>query len=105
MPPVGPTELILVLAIVVLIFGVGHLADVGGAIGRSVREFREATEDSHTSTPEAGQPKVPSICKSCGMALHDGARFCGSCGSAVAAESTDLSQMPPSPNPPTSGHP
>ena len=41
---IGPPELILVLVIVLIIFGVGRLPQVGGALGRSIREFREASE-------------------------------------------------------------
>ena len=37
----GPMELIIVLVIVMLIFGVGKLPQVGNAIGRSLREFRK----------------------------------------------------------------
>jgi hypothetical protein len=98
MPPFGPTELI-------VIFGAGRLAEVGGAIGRSVGEFRDATEDSHASTPGAGRPSEPSMCKTCGVALHSGARFCGSCGRAVAAETVEVSQVPPATNPPASRQP
>jgi len=39
----GPIELILVLAIVAIVFGAGRLSEVGGAIGRSIREFRRET--------------------------------------------------------------
>ena len=35
-------ELILIVIIVVLVFGVGKLANVGGALGKSVKEFRES---------------------------------------------------------------
>ena len=42
MPPFGPTELILIFAIVVLVFGVGKLSEVGGALGKSIRDFRKA---------------------------------------------------------------
>ncbi len=35
-------ELILILVIVVLVFGVGKLSSVGGALGKSVKEFRES---------------------------------------------------------------
>ena len=41
----GPTELIIVLVIVMLIFGVGKLSDIGGALGKSIREFRKSTMD------------------------------------------------------------
>jgi sec-independent protein translocase protein TatA len=43
----GPFELIIVLVIVVIIFGVGRLPEIGGAVGKAIREFREAT-----TTPE-----------------------------------------------------
>jgi len=36
---------VVVFAVVVLIFGVGKLGDVGGAVGRSVREFRKAAKE------------------------------------------------------------
>ena len=45
MPSLGPMELIIILVIVMLIFGVGKLSDIGGALGKSVREFRKSTID------------------------------------------------------------
>ena len=42
-------ELVIILAIVILVFGAGRVADLGGAIGKSVREFRGAVRDE---TPE-----------------------------------------------------
>ena len=50
----GPTELILVLVIVMIIFGVGRLSQIGGAMGKAIREFRHAqsAEDEDRKTPE-----------------------------------------------------
>lgn len=45
MPSIGPTELIIVLVIVVIIFGAGKIGDIGGALGRGIREFKENTND------------------------------------------------------------
>jgi sec-independent protein translocase protein TatA len=42
-------ELVLVLVIVVVVFGVGKLADIGGAIGKGIREFRKATSGEDES--------------------------------------------------------
>ena len=42
---IGPMELIIVLFIVLIIFGVGRLTDIGGALGRSIKEFRKATDE------------------------------------------------------------
>lgn len=39
----GGWEWIIVLVIVIIIFGVGKLPQVGAALGQSIREFREAT--------------------------------------------------------------
>lgn len=38
----GPWELIAILAVVLIIFGVGRLPEVGGALGRGIREFRKS---------------------------------------------------------------
>jgi len=38
--PLGPLELVLIAAVVIIVFGVGRLPEVGGAIGRGIREFR-----------------------------------------------------------------
>ncbi len=42
---VGIPELIIVLVIVMIIFGVGRLTEIGGALGKSIREFRRASDD------------------------------------------------------------
>ena len=39
---IGPTELIIVLVIVLIIFGVGKLPEIGGAMGKAIREFRSS---------------------------------------------------------------
>ena len=40
----GGWEWIIILVIVIIIFGVGRLSDVGGALGKSIREFRESSK-------------------------------------------------------------
>jgi len=41
----GGMELIIILVIVLIIFGVGRLPEIGGALGKSIREFRDASND------------------------------------------------------------
>jgi sec-independent protein translocase protein TatA len=41
MPSLGPTELIIILVIVVLLFGVGRIGKIAGELGSGVRQFRE----------------------------------------------------------------
>jgi sec-independent protein translocase protein TatA len=43
MPGIGPPELLIVLVIVLIFFGVGRLGEVGGALGKGLREFRRAS--------------------------------------------------------------
>ena len=45
MPTLGPLELAIILVIIVLIFGAGKLPELGGALGRTFREFRSATRE------------------------------------------------------------
>jgi sec-independent protein translocase protein TatA len=41
----GGWEWAILLVIVLIVFGVGRLPEIGGAIGKSIREFREASKD------------------------------------------------------------
>jgi sec-independent protein translocase protein TatA len=50
----GWPEILIILVIVVLIFGVGKVADVGPALGKTIRGFREAMrEDDEGEVQEA----------------------------------------------------
>jgi len=42
----GTTELILILVIVVIIFGVGKLPDIGSGMGKAIKNFKKATDDA-----------------------------------------------------------
>ncbi len=44
MPKIGATELIIILVIVLIIFGVGKLPQIGGAIGKSIKEFKKSSK-------------------------------------------------------------
>ena len=40
-----PMHLVIILAIVLVVFGPGKLANVGGAMGKSIKEFKEQSTD------------------------------------------------------------
>ena len=42
---VGPTELIIILFIVLVLFGAGKLPEIGGALGKGIRNFKKATRE------------------------------------------------------------
>jgi len=47
----GAPELLLILGIIVIIFGVGKLPEVGSALGRSIREFKGSISGDHDDKP------------------------------------------------------
>lgn len=52
MPSLGWQELMIVLVIVIIIFGAGKLPEIGGAMGKSIKEFKKATDDDTASLPK-----------------------------------------------------
>ncbi len=52
MPHLGPTELIIILVIAIAIFGAGKLPEIGGALGKGVREFKSATREVEAASKE-----------------------------------------------------
>jgi sec-independent protein translocase protein TatA len=46
MPQLGVPELLIILVIIVVIFGVGRLPEIGGAIGKSINEFKTSVKSS-----------------------------------------------------------
>ena len=54
----GPWEIGLILVIVLIVFGVGKLPQIGGAIGKSVKEFRRASDGEEQSRPDSPQKGV-----------------------------------------------
>jgi sec-independent protein translocase protein TatA len=54
MPDLGWQELIIILIIVVIIFGAGKLPEIGGAMGKSIQEFKKEADvpDSLASTTQ-----------------------------------------------------
>ena len=57
MKPPGPLELVLILVIVVLLFGVGRISKISGEIGSAIREFRKGLnpEKRSENKPETKQ--------------------------------------------------
>jgi sec-independent protein translocase protein TatA len=91
---IGPAEILIVLLVVVMIFGVGKLPELGSSLGKGIREFRNATreDDSPPRTSEVqahGQPPLPAgtLCQSCGASNSADSKFCTSCGSALSRTS------------------
>jgi sec-independent protein translocase protein TatA len=53
----GPVELGIILAIVVLLFGVGRLSNIGSELGSAIRNFREGVR-SESDKKEDPKPET-----------------------------------------------
>ncbi len=54
--PIGPLELGIVLAILVVLFGASKLGDLGGSVGRAIREFRHEVKEGERESEEKKAP-------------------------------------------------
>jgi sec-independent protein translocase protein TatA len=45
----GPTELIIILVIVILLFGVGRIGKIAGEFGSGLREFRKSMKSDENA--------------------------------------------------------
>ncbi len=55
MAGLGWTELLIVLAIVLLIFGVGRVSKLGEELGKGIRAFREGVQSEDKEEPAEEQ--------------------------------------------------
>jgi len=60
---IGTPELIIILVIIVLLFGVGRIGKVAGELGKGVREFRNGLsgkdEEPQATTSVDAHPESP----------------------------------------------
>ncbi len=57
---IQPWHLLLILLIVLVVFGAGKLSQVGGALGQSVKEFKESV-DGAAEEPAEAAPATPAL--------------------------------------------
>jgi sec-independent protein translocase protein TatA len=49
---IGMPELIIILVIILIIFGVGKLPEIGGGMGKAIRNFKDATKKAESEPAE-----------------------------------------------------
>lgn len=57
----GWPEFLIIAVIVILIFGVGKVADVGPAIGKAIRGFREAVREDEPEVKQEEDTTEPEV--------------------------------------------
>ena len=107
----GAPELLIILAVVVIIFGGSRLADLGGSVGKGIREFKKNVKDDEEEAPVAKAEPTPAQqvvstpppsavatapvasgnavtalkCPSCDALNPANAKMCNQCGASLAA--------------------
>jgi sec-independent protein translocase protein TatA len=51
----GPTELIIILIIVILLFGVGRISKIAGELGSGIRSFKDGLSGPEKDKEEAAK--------------------------------------------------
>ncbi len=54
---IGFTELIVILVIILILFGPGKLPEIGKALGRGIREFKDAQKDMRNGKEDSEKGK------------------------------------------------
>jgi len=58
---IGPTELIIILLIVLLLFGVGRIGKLGGELGSGIRAFRKGLKEEDEDKAQKDEAPVAEI--------------------------------------------
>ncbi len=52
---IGMPELLIILVIILIIFGVGKLPDIGSAIGKGIKNFKKSMNDANEITDQSSK--------------------------------------------------
>ncbi|MBM4417451.1 MAG: twin-arginine translocase TatA/TatE family subunit [Chloroflexi bacterium] len=90
MPTLGTTELIIILVIVLILFGGSRLGQLGGSLGRGIREFRESVRDEDAAAKEKDKESRPAASQAAASSDGSGAKpSAAGEGTPAAVRSTD----------------
>lgn len=75
---IGPTELLIVFAILLLVFGATKLPKLARSMGQAGKEFKEGLKEGYQEQPVEGP------CPFCGVAVPAESKFCPGCARPAA---------------------
>jgi len=55
----GPTELIIILVIVIVLFGVGRIGKIAGELGSGIRAFKQGLSEDENKNQEKEKTEPP----------------------------------------------
>ncbi len=59
LPNIGMSELLVILVIVLVIFGAGKLPEIGGGLGKAIRNFKKATTGELDENEKSKEKELP----------------------------------------------
>ena len=74
MPNLGPTELLIIFAILLLVFGATRLPKLARSMGQAGKEFKEGLKEGYQEQPVEGP------CPFCEVQVPADSKFCPGCG-------------------------
>lgn len=66
-----PTELIIVLVILLVVFGPKRLPEIGSAIGKGIREFKKASNEVTNSLSSPQETDIPKQIETASQEVKD----------------------------------
>jgi sec-independent protein translocase protein TatA len=88
----------LIVLVLLMLFGATRLADLGGSLGKGIKEFRKNVKEEEeepeapaasaaASKPSAGPEMISALkCPNCGNLNPANARLCNQCGTSLQTE-------------------
>jgi len=55
---IGMPELLIILVIILIIFGAGKLPEIGGAVGKGIRNFKKSVKEQDELDKKEGAGKI-----------------------------------------------
>ena len=92
MAGIGPGELLLVLAVLLLLFGSTKLPKLARSMGQAGKEFKEGLKEGHQEQPVEGP------CPFCGVEVPADAKFCPGCAKSSADIIAERAKQAPKPS-------
>ncbi|HEY7294379.1 MAG TPA: twin-arginine translocase TatA/TatE family subunit [Dehalococcoidia bacterium] len=94
----NPLHLMLLVVVIVLVFGASKLGDVGGALGKSIREFkREASRDEEGNSARRVEQAPPPVAPTAGYVAPQPPTVAPTTPQPVAPAYVPPAQTPPPP--------
>lgn len=88
----GVTELLIILALVLILFGATKIPALAKSLGQGVAEFRKARKEDPDGMDKEPVGSSGMTCPSCHRPIGPETLFCTSCGTSLTAERTVCGQ-------------